>query len=1323
MAKQIKRNDIAEDDIFALVKSSATSAIEKVNALNTELTKVGTSFKEGLGKLKTDNASDIDKLVKKVKELTEYTKQQTEAIIQQEKVKRELEKTERELEKSRALKKKNEDDELARLTKLTTAKQQAYEKEYALLVKSEAEIKRLDALKKKASDDELIRLEKLRLAEEKVKNQTSKNLADITKAQLDAQAKTDAINANRQKELDRQLNQANRVADRDTKLQEKANREAEKARKLAEEQANAYKRLEKNTRELKNASKQLGAEMLELERSGKRNTAEYYKLEQQYKKVTQSALEGDKALKKLDQSVGDNFRSVGNYTKALGGLKNMFFQLVGAFGAVDLVKFLVGTQVKLDSLNLALRNVSGSTKEYQANFAFLKDLSLSYGQDLLGLISTYKNFIASTTESNLTLGERRRIYESIIKSGSALALSNDDIQGSLRAVQQMFSKGTIQAEELRQQLGDRLPGAFKIMAKAVGVTEAELGKMMKNGEVFADDIMPRFAVLLEEEFGKKASLNLQTLNGAFNVLKTNITLYFDQAQKNISVNKTLAFLLLTIGKNIGTLFTALRQLTTAFLTYKLITTATSVSNKIMATSFKEVASSALKGEKSVTMFGLSLKSIAFIAVLDGLVKLTEYFIDLAKGTDQARDAYEKYENATKRGNKRANAFLISEQDKLNKARGKYLEQGLKGEALKIKMQEEEAKRIENIKNKVQELGKEQDYYEKRRAEIRARNNGKAPQVGKAPILEGMTAGVSGGSAIGGTASLSNQQSKSAQEIYEKAKKQYELDKEAFKKYSTIGAELTRVNEELLSYNEELQKNDILSRKTTKDVKDAHYAYKPYIKDLKDAKIEYKTINDYVERHIELLREINMVRAEQRAYEATSAYETELKKQQEQVGLTGEYNSGKLSQLKQKETDALIDLEKRQREVLSSELDKSFNLKMEQLYSNLDKEKEDYLSKYAEQRKKMETAIANADVKEFNAQNATKKGKAKALADAKYAREFAKKQTEQYEKDTQEVTEKFEQRRKEIEAKGVTEKKEIDAQKIAITEDTENKILNIKKKASEEWTEEEKALVKAHDEFELERIKRISETANSFIQNSLEYYIRTAETRIKQLDTYMTKLSNQMDFLQANVASGSITAQESLAKVEKEQQEAEKQKLKEQRKAQRLQMAQTVFNAYNSNVQNSKVGENALTKTLSDVTLLSAFIGSLPTYFDGTEDTGTNGQGLDGKGGFHAILHPNERVIPKELNMKMGDLSNIEIAKLAEDKVRGNIMSRGEGAVSLMNNSWQTELIISELKDLKNTIKNKPETNVEVGEILGGVMKIVETKKMGNQTTRNITRLS
>ena len=205
------------------------------------------------------------------------------------------------------------------------------------------------------------------------------------------------------------------------KENERIAKETEKRLKNERDLADSYKQLTINTRDLKNESKRLGAEMLELEKQGKKNSAEYYKLSKQYKETTKSAIEGDKALKKLDSTVGDNFRNVGNYQKALGGLKYALTQLGLAFGVFDGIRALIDTQVKLDSLNLALKNVSGSTKEYQANFAFLKDISLSYGQDLLVLMDTYKNFIASTSSSNLSLAERKRIYESVIKAGSALA--------------------------------------------------------------------------------------------------------------------------------------------------------------------------------------------------------------------------------------------------------------------------------------------------------------------------------------------------------------------------------------------------------------------------------------------------------------------------------------------------------------------------------------------------------------------------------------------------------------------------------------------------------------------------------------------------------------------------------------------------------------------------------------------------------------------------------------------------------------------------------------------------------------------------------------
>ena len=64
----------------------------------------------------------------------------------------------------------------------------------------------------------------------------------------------------------------------------------------------------------------------------------------------------------------------------------------------------------------------------------------------------------------------------------------------------MMSKGTVQSEELRGQLGERLPGAFQLAAKSMGVTTMELGKMLENGEVLANELLPKLSLQLMKTF-------------------------------------------------------------------------------------------------------------------------------------------------------------------------------------------------------------------------------------------------------------------------------------------------------------------------------------------------------------------------------------------------------------------------------------------------------------------------------------------------------------------------------------------------------------------------------------------------------------------------------------------------------------------------------------------------------------------------------------------------------------------------------------------------------------------------------------------------------
>ena len=245
------------------------------------------------------------------------------------------------------------------------------------------------------------------------------------------------------------------------------------------------------------------------------------------------------AQKELNTLTGvtDKFRGSNGFWQDLKG------QVMAYWAAVqvgDVGKTLINNEVRLEAIRLALRNVLATQEEYTQSLAFLDNVSNKYGQDITILTETYKNFIAASKSSGLELKERNRIYEAIVKSGAALSLSNEEIEGSLRAVSQMFSKGNVQAEELRGQLGERLPGAFGLAAKALGVTESKLNDMLKAGQVLAVDLLPKLATELEKAFGDKAANNVNLVTGAYNRLTNSIKDYFGEANQTYGITDKIA---------------------------------------------------------------------------------------------------------------------------------------------------------------------------------------------------------------------------------------------------------------------------------------------------------------------------------------------------------------------------------------------------------------------------------------------------------------------------------------------------------------------------------------------------------------------------------------------------------------------------------------------------------------------------------------------------------------------------------------------------------------------------------------------------------------
>lgn len=168
----------------------------------------------------------------------------------------------------------------------------------------------------------------------------------------------------------------------------------------------------------------------------------------------------------------------------------------------------------------ALKNVSGTAGKLADNLKFVNDMAGKYGLEINALISNYAKFAASAQISGMALKDQRAVFESVSRSVTAFGLSADEANGVFLALSQMMSKGKISSEELRLQMGERLPVALQAMAKAAGTTVAGLDKLLKQGKLMSADILPKFADALNEMI---PNVDTDTLEGSINRLSNAFT--------------------------------------------------------------------------------------------------------------------------------------------------------------------------------------------------------------------------------------------------------------------------------------------------------------------------------------------------------------------------------------------------------------------------------------------------------------------------------------------------------------------------------------------------------------------------------------------------------------------------------------------------------------------------------------------------------------------------------------------------------------------------------------------------------------------------------
>lgn len=236
------------------------------------------------------------------------------------------------------------------------------------------------------------------------------------------------------------------------------------------------------------------------------------KISKSFKKVQNSATKVSQSTSKFNERL----KKIANQSDlANNSLIKLATGYLSLSSAIGFGKSLIVTQVQLQNINAGLKAVTGSQAAATAEFEFAKKAADEIGVSFSDLILPYTKFLAA---SKMGREENQKVFLAFNKLSRVFGLTGDQTAGIFRALEQMQSKGKVMSEELRLQLGDRLPGALDLFAEAAGVSTAQFVKFMEEGRIGAG-IMKNVAEVIERKYGKAAIDASQTLGASLARLK------------------------------------------------------------------------------------------------------------------------------------------------------------------------------------------------------------------------------------------------------------------------------------------------------------------------------------------------------------------------------------------------------------------------------------------------------------------------------------------------------------------------------------------------------------------------------------------------------------------------------------------------------------------------------------------------------------------------------------------------------------------------------------------------------------------------------------
>lgn len=230
-----------------------------------------------------------------------------------------------------------------------------------------------------------------------------------------------------------------------------------------------------------------------------------------------------------------------------------FNVITSAIAAMSSALFLVAQSDAFTKINAQLKLATDNAQAQANAFDRVRRIAAESQTDLGGVATLYARISQSSDELR---GNQERVAEITRVVALALKVSGAGAAESASATLQLsqaFAAGALRGEEFNS-VSEAAPRLMRALADGIGVPVGQLRAMAAEGKLTADvlsNALPQALSQLESE-----AQQIQTISGAFQVLRNELTIFIGQQGEATGAARLVAGAISTIAANIDVLAAA-----------------------------------------------------------------------------------------------------------------------------------------------------------------------------------------------------------------------------------------------------------------------------------------------------------------------------------------------------------------------------------------------------------------------------------------------------------------------------------------------------------------------------------------------------------------------------------------------------------------------------------------------------------------------------------------------------------------------------------------------------------------------------------------------